>query len=160
MIYAKVDKDTKEILEYPVDTQVVIRWCKQNSISIGENIDDYDLTAWGWYKVDYVQLPMPSQIGYKCVLDTPIWDGDTLIRTFKEVLRTPEETEELWLKVRLKRNRLLDESDWVELPSVVNQRTETWQLAWKNYRNKLRDITKTDDPLMIEWPTVPENDDE
>ena len=56
--------------------------------------------------------------------------------------------------LRTRRNQLLAETDWMGNSDV------TMSTAWKNYRQALRDITKTtpaDDELSnITWPTKPE----
>ena len=56
--------------------------------------------------------------------------------------------------LREQRNTLLVETDWMGNSDV------TMSTAWKNYRQALRDITKTtpaDDELSnITWPTKPE----
>ena len=56
--------------------------------------------------------------------------------------------------LRERRDRLLAETDWMGNSDV------TMSTAWKNYRQALRDITKTtpaDDTLSnITWPTKPE----
>jgi hypothetical protein len=50
-----------------------------------------------------------------------------------------------------KRNKLLLESDWTQLPDApVNKQ------AWAEYRQALRDIThQTGFPTKIEWPLAP-----
>ncbi len=56
--------------------------------------------------------------------------------------------------LRMKRNNLLAETDWMGNSDV------TMSADWKTYRQALRDITKTtpaDDQLSnITWPTKPE----
>jgi len=62
--------------------------------------------------------------------------------------RTPE-TE--WPIVRTERNRLLQASDWTQLPDVPLTTKE----AWAAYRQALRDVTLQPDPFNIVWPTPP-----
>jgi len=62
--------------------------------------------------------------------------------------RTPE-TE--WSLVRAERNRLLQESDWTQLPDVPIATKD----AWAEYRQALRDITEQPDPFNIVWPVPP-----
>lgn len=51
-----------------------------------------------------------------------------------------------------KRNQLLSESDWTQLPDVP---TATQQM-WQSYRQALRDITDQENyPLDVVWPTSP-----
>lgn len=156
MIYAKVDPNTKEILQYPVNKDAVRRWIRTSGLSVpAVDIEAMDLTPWGWYQIDYAKAPAVTTPGNKIVLDTPIWDGDRLVRTFKEVRRSDQETLVLWEKVRAQRNQLLGECDWVELPSIRSQRSVEWAAAWDQYRTALRNITLAVDPDAIEWPTRP-----
>ena len=54
--------------------------------------------------------------------------------------------------LRLQRNNLLSQSDWMSLPDAP-----TMSDAWKKYRKELRDITKTyKSPDNVKWPTKPE----
>lgn len=62
--------------------------------------------------------------------------------------RTPE-TE--WHLIRAKRDRLLLESDWTQLPDVPLATKE----LWVEYRQQLRDVTLQQDPFNIVWPTHP-----
>lgn len=146
-----------EILDYPVDPQTVRQWCVQNNISVAASLETLDLTAWGWYPVAYVPPPSLITPGNTVVLDTPRWQEGVLVRTFKEVPREPQVTQKLWDSVRERRNQLLEESDWTELPSVTGQKSDQWIQAWKQYRSQLRNITsQSADPEMVEWPTPPE----
>jgi hypothetical protein len=59
--------------------------------------------------------------------------------------------------LRQKRNKLLQQCDWIELnnaPLTSNKKTE-----WQTYRTKLRDITNgldtVDKVKAITWPTKP-----
>ena len=58
--------------------------------------------------------------------------------------------------LRLQRNNLLSQSDWV----VIKEREEGGSVSnfadWKTYRQALRDITKTYKSLdKVKWPTAP-----
>ena len=59
--------------------------------------------------------------------------------------------------IRGTRNLLLIQSDWTQGKDIQSDISE----PWANYRQLLRDITKTDefinDPLNVIWPTKPEN---
>jgi len=55
------------------------------------------------------------------------------------------------LDVRLKRNRLLADTDWMALSD------NTMTPEWASYRQALRDITgQTGFPYSVNWPTKPE----
>lgn len=55
--------------------------------------------------------------------------------------------------IKAKRNMLLAESDWTQLPDVpINTKTQ-----WSTYRQELRDITSQPGyPFDVIWPTKPE----
>jgi len=55
-------------------------------------------------------------------------------------------------EIKIKRNALLAESDWTQLPDVVLSNKE----QWATYRQQLRDITTQSDPFNIVWPSKPE----
>ena len=61
---------------------------------------------------------------------------------------------EEWDKVREERNRLLNESDWIQWPQSILSRD--MYAKWMAYRQQLRDITKScDDPAMVVFPSIP-----
>lgn len=67
---------------------------------------------------------------------------------------TPEEQQivlgQQWTEVRARRNQLLGECDWTQLPDApVNA------APWAAYRQELRDITQQADPFNLVWPTQP-----
>ena len=55
--------------------------------------------------------------------------------------------------LREKRDRILSQTDWRDLP--IHQGTN--QEAWRTYRQQLRDMPSTTDPSNPTWPTAPEN---
>lgn len=58
-----------------------------------------------------------------------------------------------WDSIRNKRNRLLDESDYTQMPDWPGNKT-----AWSTYRQLLRDIPQTySSPNDVIWPDKPEN---
>ena len=71
----------------------------------------------------------------------------------KEVTPTVNES---MVQLRIIRNSILAQSDWV----VIKEREEGGTVKnfadWKEYRQKLRDITKTYKSLdKVKWPTAP-----
>lgn len=54
--------------------------------------------------------------------------------------------------MRSKRDLLLKESDWTQLPDVPLATKEKWAV----YRQALRDITQQSDPFNIVWPEPPQ----
>ena len=56
-----------------------------------------------------------------------------------------------WDDARGKRNALLVQSDWTQLPDVPIATKD----AWAVYRQQLRDVTLQSDPFNIVWPVPP-----
>lgn len=61
--------------------------------------------------------------------------------------------EELLANLRTTRNALLMDSDWTQVKD--SPLSEEKKMAWKNYRQKLRDLTDLEDPTIVVWPTLP-----
>ena len=58
-----------------------------------------------------------------------------------------------WDSVRIKRDRLLGECDWITLRAY--SRNEPVPTEWAAYMQALRDITNVGDASSITWPTKP-----
>jgi hypothetical protein len=57
---------------------------------------------------------------------------------------------------RSKRNNLLFQSDWIELPSAASRLSQAQIDSWLTYRQELRDITtQSGFPENVVWPTAP-----
>ena len=57
-----------------------------------------------------------------------------------------------WEQIKSKRNDLLKESDWIDLPNSPSKNKE----AWLDYRQKLRDIPQNfKKPEDVVWPNLP-----
>lgn len=61
------------------------------------------------------------------------------------------EVEMAWVSLRVERSRLLQDSDWTQVPDAPVDRA-----AWAVYRQALRDVPQnTTDPFNPVWPTPP-----
>ena len=58
-----------------------------------------------------------------------------------------------WKTVRLQRDRLLNETDWIV--TKAKETNTNIPAAWKTYRQSLRDVPSQSDPDNITWPTKP-----
>ena len=77
-------------------------------------------------------------------------------KQLKDVDEAAIEAEYNLTSLRVERNLLLEQSDWV----VIKEREEGGSVSnfadWKKYRQELRDITKTYKSLdKVKWPTAP-----
>lgn len=69
------------------------------------------------------------------------------------VWRDERNTEAQWADVRVKRDRLLSQTDWVVTKALeLNQPVPA---VWLKYRQALRDVTLEPSPLGITWPVIP-----
>ena len=66
-------------------------------------------------------------------------------------------SERLWAAVRAKRDSLLKQADWTQLPDAPL--TDNEKLAWNAYRQELRDVPSNNPNIQfveaISWPTPP-----
>jgi len=58
-------------------------------------------------------------------------DDDTLFQEHKQYFMN---------ELRSRRNDLLNESDWTQLPDIQNIKSEEWKNAWLEYRQQLRNL--------------------
>jgi hypothetical protein len=97
-------------------------------------------------------IPSPT-----VVLSSNEWQealsGDFIVKNGKHVKRTEAKEEILDINVlRTIRNLRLIESDWTQLPDVPL--SEEKRKEWREYRQKLRDITKPEN-ISSEFPIEP-----
>ena len=95
----------------------------------------------GSYK-DLTDKPTLFSGSYKDLTDKPV--------VFYEDIKT--QSNNTWEIVRQKRNLLLKESDWTDLPNTPLKNRQ----AWLYYRQALRDIPETyKTPQEVKWPIKP-----
>jgi hypothetical protein len=69
----------------------------------------------------------------------------------KVVVNPSKKLQELSDAAKVKRNSLLQASDWTQLPDAPVDK-----IVWQVYRQKLRDISQQPEyPVKIDWPTSP-----
>jgi len=77
-------------------------------------------------------------------------------KQLKDVDEAAIEAENNLNSLRIERDLLLEQSDWIVIKEREEGGTVTNFAAWKTYRQKLRDITKTYKSLEdVKWPTAP-----
>ena len=108
-------------------------------------LDDYISTQEGTtYNIKYYATKRDSEIdGVKSH-----FIGDDTAKD-KRIL------DQKWADIRLERNKLLTESDWVVVKAKETHANASIPSDWVDYRTELRDITKQSDPDDITWPTKP-----
>lgn len=77
---------------------------------------------------------------------------DITDNTVKIIIKSNEDK---WFEIRNKRNTLLRESDWTQMPD--SPLTNEKKTEWLTYRNNLRSLPQTfSNPDEVIWPNVPE----
>ena len=79
-------------------------------------------------------------------------DDGNIPEEVEYIAPAPMSDEEGWQQVREQRTALLRDCDWTQLPDV--SLTESEVIAWREYRQALRDITNQPDPANIDWPSI------
>lgn len=155
MLYAKVNLETREILEFPISVKEVKRRLQQMNISTQNDIRGADLTHLGYYGVPPDNNQPWVEPGYRAVVGDPIWQDDRLVRQWIIIPADKDFEDRLWVRIRERRAVLLKQSDWTELPSVQAIRSDKWREEWSIYRQQLRDITNVRHPTHATFPRSP-----
>lgn len=78
-------------------------------------------------------------------------ENKKLVLENKKLVLRPRESSITWDVIRIKRDRLLSQSDYTQMPDWPGDKA-----AWANYRRKLRDITDSfNAPHEVIWPKAP-----
>ena len=139
-----------EVKGYP--QSLPVNWANVSNFYL---LDNETLKSYGWYPVRFVSAQKT---------DNDVVTGQSFVIEGNEVVqyeqirpKTQEEinqeNEGLWISIRSKRNMLLQESDWTQIPD--SPLPEGKKLEWQGYRLNLRNITNQPDPKNIIWPVKP-----
>ena len=79
------------------------------------------------------------------------WDGSKIVKDDDAL--AAYQLSQKWKTVRLQRDRLLNETDWIV--TKAKETSTNIPAAWKTYRQALRDVPSQSDPDNITWPTKP-----
>ena len=135
---------TDGVVDYSGETGYTIVECTDEDVGKRlAQLDDY-ISDEGVYNIKYYATKRDSEIdGVKSH-----FIGDDTAKD-KRIL------DQKWADIRLERNKLLTESDWVVVKAKETHANASIPSDWVDYRTELRDITKQSDPDDITWPTKP-----
>ena len=135
---------TDGVVDYSGETGYTIVECTDEDVGKRlVQLDDY-ISDEGVYNIKYYTTKRDSEIdGVKSH-----FIGDDTAKD-KRIL------DQKWADIRLERNKLLTESDWVVVKAKETHANASIPSDWVDYRTELRDITKQSDPDDITWPTKP-----
>lgn len=110
----------------------------------------------GFYNTDAgVEIPEDAieidENQYNTFLNAMNNENKMLVLENNNLTLKPRPSELTWDMIRSKRNRLLNQSDYTQMPDWPGNKE-----AWANYRQELRDITKNSKtPESVVWPEQP-----
>jgi hypothetical protein len=122
-------------------------------------LDSVTLSVVDWYFADSpyvpvtpgIRLEVPEGLTWDTVKGVQDGDQVTLVADSAKV---QAKTDAAWTAIRSKRNQLLRDSDFTQMPdSPLSQDKKD---SWAAYRQELRDLPdEVTDPTQVEWPSVP-----
>jgi len=116
--------------------------------------DEINLMVAENFYIEKASDPLTQYVKNLQIVDMPSKPGDAYIfdyTTEKWIGNISEATTE----AKNKRNLLLQQSDWTQIPN--NPLTVEQQELWAVYRQELRDIpSQSGYPFNVVWPTQPE----
>lgn len=124
-----------------------------------ENIQDAHLEGFdGWVVVkDNFDIPPHDKTVEKAVYEYTLNKGK-VTGAYNVVALSNAEKEKVlaqaWTDLRYNRDALLRATDYLVLPDVFAQYSKSDQDKIVDFRKKLRDITDTDNPIAVTYPTL------
>jgi hypothetical protein len=111
----------------------------------------------GFYNSD-AGVPIPNNAieiteeQYNYFIATMNAENKMLVLEDGELVLKPRQYETSWEIIRQKRNRILSQSDYTQMPDWPGNK-----IVWATYRQALRDITTSfSDPNEVVWPKAPD----
>jgi hypothetical protein len=125
--------------------------------SFPKNPKDELLADWDVYPLTLTDRPQVDHT-QNVAEGTPVLVDGVWTQVWDVTDATPEEiqqrTEDQARSTRLKRDGLLDETDWVVI--MHTEKGTNIPLEWEVYRQSLRDITTQEGfPFSVDWPIKP-----
>lgn len=148
-----------------IETHEVLPHCWRNISGLDLSKDNIEfLNSVGWYETEsnaQVQFDINDSIiaDYTYTFS----DGKVIATPVIETIQRISITKEQFMEnLRRARDSQLQQSDWTQFADVIAMKSDEFNLAWKNYRQQLRDITQqyenleSYDDLNIVFPDKPQ----
>jgi len=123
-------------------------WRNHSGLNLSANNEPF-LNSLGWFKV--IKVDNPNYIEFKHIIlkydycffenkvyETPIIAENSIPNDFG--LGEVRDTFNLKIQLRATRDKMLQETDWTQLPDVCEILSEEEKNNYKNYRQYLRDL--------------------
>lgn len=156
--WAYVENST--IKEY--HTVLPENWKNYSGLNLSEGDLNY-LVSIGWYKILKADVNYNTD-DYRLKNYNYAFINNQVVETLELDTITSEEKQaklddafNIFIEnLRLERNRLLQATDWTELPSARNNHSVEWASNYDNYRQQLRDLPSQYTSISeIDWPMEP-----
>jgi hypothetical protein len=134
--------ENKTITALSID--LPINWRHISGLNKSVN-DEPFLNSLGWYKIQYQEYTLQDNeifIDYKYEYDDELSKvvGIPKISNIDIQSQFQENKIRFLNELREYRNKLIIESDWTQLTDVQQLHSDSWKLAWAQYRQELRDL--------------------
>ena len=145
-----------------IENNVVLEWPVPSITARFPNTSFPEVLTVSALPEGYVRVkasaPPSTAANQKAVPSTPVKENNQWVQGWKIVELSQQETEErnklLANSIRIQRDKLLSDTDWVVTKAYENQRPVP--LEWVKYRQALRDIPmQVGFPTQVDWPTQP-----
>lgn len=114
-----------------------------------DNIEEITENEETKYSYDTYRITVNARANLEQLLE-----NETEYKKWLEIAKNTEYSK-LAEGIRLKRDKLLTETDWTQVTDSVLSKEK--QKEYKEYRQKLRDITDQEEfPYNVEFPSIPE----
>lgn len=142
-----------QIEKYPIDLQDLRERFPETSFTLPLNVND--LINYGVIEVETSSVPEFDASTQRVISKDPEFVDGKWIVEYELVDRSQEEinseVNQLAAQARSRRNVLLGETDWTQIPD--NSLSAEEKESWKIYRQQLRDLTEQEGfPHNISWP--------
>lgn len=122
--------------------------------SFPAKLSDQMLAEWGVYRIVYADRPAVEHNETIVANAAPTLIDGAWVLGWSVILMTDDEISAIALDVRFKRDELLTQCDWTQMPD--SPLDSTTKASWATYRIALRDISEQAGfPTNITWPTAP-----
>lgn len=147
------------------ETHEVLPHCWRNISGLDLSRDNIEfLNSVGWYETEAnTQFTYDSSTNF--ITDYTYEFANNRVVATPVVDIIPQQVitkEQFMLNLRIQRDSALDQSDWTQAADVIAMKSDEFNLAWKNYRQELRDITQqyenleSYDSVIIIFPSKPQ----
>lgn len=139
-------------------------WRHISGLDLSKDDDEY-LNSQGWYKITPVTIEHNTETHIISRYDYVYSDNKVVAIPLIIVREQPADNvpthEERISSIRQMRDQELSKCDWTQAVDVIESHSTEWNIAWKQYRQKLRDLPDLYNEIgdyfkfVEHWPSTP-----